>query len=692
MPASEPTPSPPSREQTCSRNGRCIARGTAKRARIPGASLLPAVGLLTLVALLSGCAQQRYITAREKPYSTLTGPLKLLARSGPKPTPRTEQILRRYDLIQELEKSPDKVLAQLEQEIKADPAPDKICSYAELAFIRGKRLEATGRPKDALDLYAAAVAHAYWYLLDPNLDRFRNPYDPQFRRACDLYNDSLESAMRIVAKSGKLRPGQTQIVETGQQKYAVELTVRGPWHPEDLDKLEFVNDYELGEGLTNQHHTYGLGVPLIAVRRRHDGETPDEQYYPPGLSFPVTAFLRVEQQTPQAGASGVHRCVLELYDPMYSSNLQVCNRLVPLETDLTTPLAFFLANPAFQESDIATFGLFNPGKAQTIKGLYMVEPFDPNRIPVVMVHGLWSSPTTWMEMFNDLRAFPEIRSRYQFWFFLYPTGQPFWTSAAQLRETLAEVKSTLDPAGENPRLNELVLVGHSMGGLVSRLQTMDSGDAFWQTISDQPLDELKAQPEERAKLARAFYFHPNPAVKRVISIGTPHRGSDFANDYTKYLGRALIDLPEMMVELSNKLIRDNPGAFKNTDLITMHTSIDSLAPDCPIFPAMLQAPKAPWTRFHNVVGVVPKKTFLGSVSDEGDGIVGFKSAHLDDVASELVVQADHLVVHQHPLTILEVRRILLEHADGAPQWVARPQAFGPIGHPLPVIGAGPVSR
>ena len=638
-----------------------------------------AVLLLALIVSLSGCAQPRYITKRDRPLNPLTAPLRLLSRSGPRATPRTEQLLRRYDLVEEQKEDPQAVLTRLQQEIATEPTPEKICSYAELAYIQGKRLEARGDRKDALDHFAAAVAHAYWYLLDPNLDRFRNPYDPQFRRACDLYNSSLESAMRIVQEAGRLKPGETQIIQTGSQQYAVEIKLRGPWHPEDLERLEFVSEYELADGLTNRHHTYGLGVPLIAVRRRHEGESPAEKYYPPGLSFPVTAFLRVEHQTPGEAAGAVHNCVLELYDPMYASNLEVCNRLVPLETDLTTPLAHFLADPAFKEKDSTTFGLLYPGKAQGIKGLYMVEPFDPNRVPVVMVHGLWSSPTTWMEMFNDLRSFPEIRSRYQFWFFLYPTGQPFWTSAAQLRDTLAEVQSVLDPEGRNPCLQQLVLVGHSMGGLVSRLQTLESGDEFWRIVSDRPLEELDATPAERNKLAKNFYFHPNPAVKRVVTIGTPHRGSTFSNDYTQYLGRTLIVLPEKMKELTSKLIRDNPGAFRDTDLLTMTTSIDSLSPRCPIFPALERAPKAEWTQVHNIVGVVSQKTFLGSVSEEGDGVVELTSARLPGAASEVDVPSDHLVVHQHPLAILEVRRILLEHAEGLEQWVARGQPLAPVG-------------
>src|SRR4029079_14802668 len=304
----------------------------------------------------------------------------------------------------------------------------------------------------------------------------------------------------------------------------------------------------------------------------------------------------------------------------------------------------------------------------------MVEPFDPNRIPVVMVHGLWSSPTTWMEMFNDLRAFAQVRSRYQFWFFLYPSGQPFWISAAQLRDTLAEVRATLDPEVRNPNLDQLVLVGHSMGGLVSMLQTMERGDEFWRLLSNKPLEELKATPEERARLAKSFYFHPNPSVKQVITIGTPTRASEFANDASRELGRRLIRLPEMMLELGTKLTLTNPGFFTNMDLLTTTTSIDSLAPDCPIFPVMARAARAPWVSYHNVIGMVPRRTILCRCSEEFDGVVSVKNAKLPNIASEIVVPSDHLEIHRHPLAILEVRRILLEHYNA----ISAPSMMVPV--------------
>jgi pimeloyl-ACP methyl ester carboxylesterase len=645
--------------------------------------------LLSAAGLFSGCAQQRYVTVRERRNPFIQSPLTLWTQEKPKPTPRTLQLLRRYDLVSLQEKNPEVTLVKLQQEIETDPNPDKICSYAELSHLNGLRLEAQNKPKDALDAYATSVAHAYWFLLDPKLDRFRNPYDPQFRRACDLYNDSLSAAMRLVIKQNRLRPGETQIIQTGKKQFQVHVALRGPWHAEDIERLEFVNEYKIEGGLSNQYHTYGLGVPLIAVRASHKDESPEERYYPPGLCFPVTAFLRVENQTREQAAASVYRCTLELYDPLFSSDIAVCNRLVPLETDLTTPLAYFLDQPAFREKDLATVGLFDPNRAQGIKGLYMVEPFDPNRIPVVMVHGLWSSPTTWMEMFNDLRAFHEVRSRFQFWFFLYPTGQPFWVSAAQLRDTLAEVRATLDPQAHNPNLDQLVLVGHSMGGLVSMLQTIESGDDFWRLLSDKPIEDLRATPEEKARLAKSFYFHPNPSVKRVVTIGTPHRGSEFATDAIRELSRRLITLPEMMLELGTKLSLTNPGFFSNKELLTTTTSIDSLAPDCPIFPVMMRAPRAAWTQCHNIAGVVPRRTFVGRVSEDGDGVVSLKSAHLDGAASEITIEADHLDVHRHPLAILEVRRILLEHsgAISAPvQYAALPvQQASNSARPMPSL-------
>lgn len=635
------------------------------------------VVLALLICGWTGCASERYLTLRRVPRNPLQGPLQLLSNKGPQPSARTNELLRRYDVA---EAGSEEVLTRLQAEIVNDPSADKLYSFAELAYIHGKRADALGRRGQAMELYGMAVAHAYWYLFDPRFDRFRNPYDPQFRGASDVYNAALEGAMRLANSETKLLPGGSYTIGTGEHQFHVSVVAHGNWHEDDFERLEFVSDYEI-ENLSSRHHSYGLGVPMIAVRRPHDHEDPAEQYYPPGLSFAVTAFLHVAPQS-EGNPDGPHECVLELHDPLRAHDIVVSNRLVPLESDLTTPLAYFLDNPDFEErKNIATWALLNPAAADSLRGLFMLEPYDPNKIPVVMVHGLWSSPVTWMEMFNELRSFPEIRNQYQFWFYLYPTGQPFWISARQMREHLATAHQSLDPQRRTPTLDQMVLVGHSMGGLVSKLQTLESGDDYWNLLTDRPFEELEADDATREALAQTVYFEPNPSIRRVITIGTPHRGSDYANDYTRWLARKLISLPELMVSATSRLNRENPGFFRSNELLTISTSIDSLSPDSPVLPVMLRSPRSPRATYHNIIGLVPEEGFVGSIAAGSDGVVAYDSAHLEDVASEITVPADHLSVHRHPRAILEVRRILLEHrafavAEMRGQSEAIPASYG----------------
>jgi len=623
------------------------------------------MSLSAMVLVVSGCASSNWVTLRKTPHNPLSGQLDLLSLSGPKPTSRTMQLLRRYDLVEHLTSDRDQLLKELMDIAAREPNADTVYAIAELAYLGGKRTELTNKSV-ALDLYSTAVLHAYLYLFDPALNVSQNQYDPQFRGACDLYNTALESALRLVRGKGTLQPGRAWTIETASRRIDVDVVLRhSGWHQDEFDRFEFASDYEVN-GLRNHYHTYGLGVPLIAVRKQHENQDPTEKYYPPQLSFPVTAFLRLEPIVNSHDTQPERlRAVLELHDPLVTSEISVADRTVPLESDITTPLAYFLSQPEFDDTRLSTTGLLNPDAAKKLGGLYVLEPFDPDKIPVVLVHGLWSSPITWMEMFNDLRSSPEIRDHYQFWFYMYPTGQPFWFSAAQMREDLASARSALDPQGNRPALDQMVLVGHSMGGLVSMLQTVDSGDKFWGIMTDQPFGALRASEDVKSSLSHTLFFHPSPSVSRVITIGTPHRGSEFANDLTRWLGQKLIAVPSRLLSGRQQLERDNPGFFREKTLLNITTSIDSLAPDSPVLPVLLAADRAPWVTYHNIVGDVPDEGLFGRVSGDGDGVVSLASASLgpDRVASQITVPSDHVNVHRHPRAILEVRRILMEHLD-----------------------------
>lgn len=621
--------------------------------------------LLIYLSIQVGCASQKYLVKRRTPFNPLQAQLELGSRSGAEISERTQWVLRRYALLDLYEDEAQKCLESLQTLLETEMESELVYAVSEMSYVLGKRAEQEKREALALDMYGVSVSNAYMYLFSSEFDPVRNPYDPQFRGACDLYNESLEATLRLVNAKGQLIPGKSYSVTTGKQTYEVHTLARGQWNESDFEGFEFVSDYEVKD-LPSTGLTYGLGVPLIAVRKKGDPQDPREKYYPEGLSFPVTALLRVVRpgSMPGKGANHRHHCILELHDPLASSDLSLAGRLVPLQTDLSTSLAFFLDSPQFRETSQATLGLLNPNETQKHRGIYMLEPFDPSRIPVIMVHGLWSSPLTWMPMFNDLRSFEALRENYQFWFYQYPTGQPFWLSATQFREDLDRLRREIDPDRRYPKLNQTVLVGHSMGGLVSRMQTIESKDDFWAILSDEPFEKVKGDSESLIRLRQAAFFNSNPDIRRVVTIGTPHRGSDYANDTTRWLGRKFIKLPSMMVSMSQQLVSENPGLFRNTDLLLNSTSIDSLSPDSPVFPVMLRAPRNPNVTFHNIVGEVPAKNWLGGESDvRSDGVVEYASAHMDDAVSEVLVNCEHQHIQRDPKAIIEVRRVLLSHLN-----------------------------
>lgn len=626
------------------------------------------VATAAVCLLLAGCQSSKWVTLREKPHNPLTARFDFSPDDSIKPTSRTKQLLRLYDLTEAVDQ-PEKLIVQLQGIVQKEPNLETLHALSEICYLTARKCERSN-PKAAMSLYGSSVLYAYEYLFESRSFAEPNHYDPQFRAICDLYNGSLESTLRLVAKDRQLQPGKNYVIDTAVGTCTISAVLRGGrWKNEDFDHFEFVSDYKI-DGLRNHYQTFGLGVPLIAVRKAYKGEPTEAKFYPLDLSFPVTAFLRPSMNhrvDPKTGA--VHaEAALEIYDPLTLTDIAINAKRVPLESDLSTPLAHFLSKPELGQ--LATAGLIDPQALlkkigpegnDPIMGLYMLEPYQPGKIPVLMVHGLWSSPITWMEMYNDLRNSPEIRDRYQFWFYFYPTGHPFWVSAARLRNDLGKLRTILDPNHQEPALDQMVLIGHSMGGLVSRLQTLNSRDDFWHMVSNEPFNQFKAEPEMKSMVKNVLFFQPNPSVRRVITIATPHRGSDRSNDFTRWLANTLIELPKQVLTGRDKFIAQNKGIWKDTRFFKIQTSIDSLSPSSPMFDTMINAQRAPWVHYHNVVALVPKKGFLGKVAAGTDTVVAEKSARMDDVDSELVVTADHTTVHAHPKTILEIRRILLEH-------------------------------
>jgi pimeloyl-ACP methyl ester carboxylesterase len=609
-----------------------------------------------LVLLLGSCTQ---INVRPADGPALLEDWQESAGSGSDLSPRTLQSLRTLDLEQVYRADAGLALVRLHALAVQDPQPDLLFALAELSYRLGGQWEKGNGPRASAYYYLCA-GYAYHYLFGAE----SSPFDPRFRLACDLYNTALSHCLRAAQRERHLDPGQQlQLVTPDGKDAALSVKHVGfPWNADEFGPLLFCADFHV-VGLDKLHRTYGLGVPLICTRR---GSTaaPGRAFYPTGVSFPVTAFFRFEGSLADLGACHAGR--LELYNPLAVQSIAVRGRPVTLETDLTTPVAYFLSHSGFQK---AISGFLDADKLQGRAGIYLTEPYQPGKIPVLFVHGLLSDPLTWATMFNDLRADPELRRRYQFWFYFYPTGVPYLQTAAELREDLADLRTALDPAHHDPALDNIICVGHSMGGLISRLQTVASGDAFWRLVSREPLDALKLQPQTRDELRRAFLFEPEPSVRRVIFLATPHHGSALSGLPAARLVDAFVRLPQDLLQTTQDLMRQEPGS----GLQTLPTSVDLLALGSPALEVLANCPVAQGVHYHSIIGQAPGASalreitsFLGEGKERGDGIVPYASAHLDGVDSELVVVADHVHIQHHPLAVLEVRRILLEHARGGP--------------------------
>ena len=621
------------------------------------------------ILLVGGCQSSHWLIKKQPDWSSFNQ-LVYRDHNSLEPSPRTGQVLRQYDLAERFKTHPEQVLRQLQIILHAENDAHILFAQAEISNMLAKRSENQDEKK-AFDFYVTAAADSFEYLFGSKFASTRNTYDPQFRQACDLYNESLDRAMRLANRHGGLKPGLQHFCHTGSESIVFRITSHVDHLRDDGFKtFAFVSDYEIN-GLSNHYRTYGLGVPLIAKRAVFEKNQQIESHYPPGMSVPVTAYLRMHPSR-RMGPEGamIREAVLELRDPLRTPTVRVADRVVPLQSDSTTPLAYFLDNLEYTDTAAATSGLLRPDQTPYPGGLYMLEPYQPGKIPVLMVHGIWATPISWMTMFNDLRSIPEIRKHYQFWCYFYPTGEPFVYTAADLREQMVQLREILDPQKEEPALEQIVMVGHSMGGLISRLQSVDSGDLFWQQIAEQPLNMAKADPETRKQIERLFFFRANPAVRRVVTIATPFSGSDLSNSATQWLGSQLIEPPKLIMDSLQKLKSENPKLLKTDVADLTPTSLEMLAPGSAALKSLAAAPRAPWVTYHNVIGRTESKDFLRRVTGDGDGVVTISSAQADDVVSEIIVDADHHSIHRHPRTILEVRRILLEHLDSVRPAVA----------------------
>ena len=215
-----------------------------------------------------------------------------------------------------------------------------------------------------------------------------------------------------------------------------------------------------------RHRQDGVGAALVGHRTATPARLESEPFLPPpGLLLSVTSTLDF--------SAGDGAAELAFTDVLEKDTYKETGS--PLTIDFTAPLAS-LYN--YVPRGLGLKGVLNPGRFADQTGLVPLEPFRPDEIPVIFVHGLKSSPDAWIETINSLHTDPVLREKLQLMTYFYPTGFPVSYTAAGLRRSLNEFQEHYDPERRNPIMRRMIIIGHSMGGILSNYQIRTTGDGY----------------------------------------------------------------------------------------------------------------------------------------------------------------------------------------------------------------------
>jgi len=476
------------------------------------------------------------------------------------------------------------------------------------------------------------------HYLDAADDALKVTGGPKERAEADsIYNDaSAELTMRLRLDDDGRLWGRPLSIASPERNYRLQFVNGngGELWPTDLFTGYFPSKITREHNTRNQFQRSGMGGSLVGLRSPAKAE-PFEPAR--GFAAPVTATLdfKGKMQTD---------VMLALNNPIKREKVTVNGRTSILAADFTAPLLF---HPHRNELVAGAMGVLRVGDYLGNTGLFMMQPYDPDRTPVIFVHGLLSTPQMWLNNINELQADPVIRAHYQFWVFFYPTGTPATYSAMRLREELARVERI------HPMRHGCVLIGHSLGGLLCRMQSTNTGRVIWNAVFKKHADQLYARLPADNMVKQALIFRANPEVKRIVFECVPHRGSDLAIGSIGAIATRLITLPVTLINTVQKALGDSFAIVLGINGGRIPTSIQSLSPKNDTLVALNKLPiEAP---YHSIIG---DRKSNGDLLDSTDGIVPYWSSHLDGAQSELIVHGGH-GSYESPQAVAEVRRILL---------------------------------
>jgi len=557
-----------------------------------------------------------------------------------------------------------------------DESPDEgaLVALAHFCYELGADRTAAS-PESAAACYLDAARLAYPGALEmapsgPELDLRR------------IYNDSC-AQLACLLQGAVHDWNHTQVLEGPLSSHHLRLRTGAPGlvQPQAFDQLAATDRLELRHAKLERRYRDGVGGSLLGERSAARVDPLEAAFVPTsGLVIPINATLEFQPTG--------NRVELVMRDLTQIDRAVVTGRQVPLTGEWSAGLAYLYKYAPTTEAGFEA--MIRPAKFESATNLYQLTPYQPDKIPLIFVHGLMSSPETWIKMISVLGSDPVLLRNYQPLVFRYPSGYSIGHNAAALRSKLAAFQAMAEARGGGEKLRRMVLIGHSMGGILANIQIRSSGQRIRDLYLEKPIEELALRPEEKSQLRDVLIFESVPTVERAIFIAAPHRGSEMANNALGRLGSRLIHVPidlyntGLTITQLERITGLSPIAVQGLE--SRPDSIKSLSPGSVFLAEVVQLPVASRTAYHSIIGQADPSD---SVEEGSDGVVPYWSSHLEGVSSEKIVDATHTTITKHPDAIEEVRRLLYSHlalpapspSPPTPPATGRDSRSESLGHP-----------
>lgn len=536
---------------------------------------------------------------------------------------------------------------------------------------------------ERLEAWLEVARHAYAYLFFSERTPGERAFEDRQTQARDYYNLAVQEA--TVAIFGKKVRGGVDFDHLGVMRFShwiIHADLSGVRRSDQLAvPRELVPAASLSfAGVRSVYRRDGFGAELVSVLddpatevARAGREDPlvgiasmgddasDARARPPAAvwsqmpSPSVTVLIRFPGAT-LAEVMATSELVVAAYDPYQVARVSVHEQDVPLAANFTAGYGLWLARSGFSRQSIRS--LFGSQLGLDRPHLYLMQPYDPDKRILLMVHGLASSPEAWVNVANELMGDEELRKHYQIWQFYYPTNMPIALNHEAIRQTLGEAVRHFDPDDANRASGGMVIVGHSMGGIIARLMVSSSGDSLWNSLVSSRVHDRARLARIRQRVAHILRFDPLPQVDRVVFIASPHRGTDLAGSRLgRWIGR-LVRMPlatlEMFADVLPDIVPVDEGTRRRRPI---PTSIENLDKSDAFVQAAADLPISAHVRYHSIIA---RRRLEQPMEVSDDGLVPYWSSHLDGAASEKVLHAGHSV-QETPAAVMELKRIL--HQD-----------------------------